>query len=604
MTNRNPVRALRAKSRASLNKPESTQSMRFNFTENFAHRCRATAWWLGRVAVIALCLLAVVPAGWAQTSGVINYQGRVTVGGSAFSGSAQLKFALVNSNGSQIYWQNSASVLNTGEPAAAVPVTVSGGLYSVVLGDTSVANMALLPASVFANAAGQTVTNPLYLRVWFNDGVNGSQLLVPDQRLTPVAFALSATFAQTAASVPDGSITAAKLATGLLPSGITAVSGDSADAGLLGAGYQSFYSIPAAPWITGATSSQADPRSRPAGIWTGQQMMVWGGISQSGTSLGSGGLYDPLGNQWTPITASGVIGNRFGHSIVWTGQKAVVWGGVGSSGALNSGAQYDPVLHFWPTSTTSQGAPGARLDHTAVWNGQYMVVWGGQDGKGSYFNDTALYDPVADAWTTGAGASTGTPPPGAAGAKSVWTGSAVLVWGGNGAQGAAAGGMLTFGGGAPQWSAISANGAPANRFDHTAVWTGQRLLIWGGQNATGVLGDGAAYDPINNAWSPISTVNAPVACFGHTAIWTGQEMLILGGFTATGPVGTGAAYNPVSNTWRTLTTAGNPVARYGALTVWTGSQAITFGGKTLADVSIASVQILNPQPAWYFYRRP
>ena len=559
---------------------------------------------MGRVAALALWVLAFVPSVWCQTAGVINYQGRVSVGGSAFSGSAQLKFALVNSNGTQIFWQNSASVLNSGEPAAAIPVTVSGGLYSVVLGDTSVANMAVLPGSVFSNAASQTVTNPLYLRVWFNDGVNGSQLLVPDQRLTPVAFALSATYAQTASSVPDGSITAAKLATGVLPSGITAVSGDSADAGLLGSGYQTFYSIPAAPWITGTTSGQADPRSRPVGIWTGQQLLVWGGIGQSGNSLGSGGLFDPVANGWTPIASSQVIGSRFGHSIIWTGQRGVVWGGLGANGAVNSGAQYNPVLHIWSTSTTTQGAPTARLDHTAVWNGQYMVVWGGQDGKGSYFNDTALYDPVADSWTTGANASAGTPPQGAAGAKSVWTGSAVVVWGGNGALGATAGGLLTFGGGVPQWSATSSIGAPANRFDHTAVWTGQRLLIWGGQNANGVLGDGAAYDPVNNSWTAISSSNAPAACFGHSAIWTGQEMLVLGGFTANGPVGTGAAYNPSSNTWRSLTTAGNPVPRYGALSVWTGSQAITFGGKTLADVSIASVQILNPQPAWYFYRRP
>jgi hypothetical protein len=81
-------------------------------------------------------------------------------------------------------------------------------------------------------------------------------------------------------------------------------------------------------------------------------------------------------------------------------------------------------------------------------------------------------------------------------------------------------------------------------------------------------------------------------------------MLVVGGFGATGPVASGAAYNPASNSWRFLSTAGNPVARYGSVSVWTGSQALIFGGKTQADVPIASLQILNPQPAWYFYRHP
>ena len=46
------------------------------------------------------------------------------------------------------------------------------------------------------------------LRVWFNDGTNGSQLLTPDQRLAAVGYAV------VAGSVPDGSITSAKIAIG------------------------------------------------------------------------------------------------------------------------------------------------------------------------------------------------------------------------------------------------------------------------------------------------------------------------------------------------------------------------------------------------------
>lgn len=43
------------------------------------------------------------------------------------------------------------------------------------------------------------------LHIWFNDGVNGSQLLTPDQRLTSSAYAFNA------ATVADGAITSAKI---------------------------------------------------------------------------------------------------------------------------------------------------------------------------------------------------------------------------------------------------------------------------------------------------------------------------------------------------------------------------------------------------------
>jgi len=37
-------------------------------------------------------------------------------------------------------------------------------------------------------------------------------------------------------------------------------------------------------------------------------------------------------------------------------------------------------------------APSARIGHTAVWTGSEMIVWGGQNGVGS-FSDTFSYTP-------------------------------------------------------------------------------------------------------------------------------------------------------------------------------------------------------------------
>jgi hypothetical protein len=85
-----------------------------------------------------------------------------------------------------------------------VPLTVAKGLYSVLLGDTSLgASMTGLPTTVFSNA-------DVRLRVWFDDGVNASQLLTPDQRLAPAAYLADGTV--TSSTIADGSIVAAKIA--------------------------------------------------------------------------------------------------------------------------------------------------------------------------------------------------------------------------------------------------------------------------------------------------------------------------------------------------------------------------------------------------------
>jgi hypothetical protein len=42
-------------------------------------------------------------------------------------------------------------------------------------------------------------------------------------------------------------------------------------------------------------------------------------------------------------------------------------------------------------STT--GAPAARHYHTALWTGSEMIIWGGQGDGGRYFNDMSSYIP-------------------------------------------------------------------------------------------------------------------------------------------------------------------------------------------------------------------
>jgi hypothetical protein len=134
-------------------------------------------------ALSAVCLLS-APLVSAAPS-LVNHQGRMAVNGVNFEGTGQFKFALVNSTGTITYWSNNGSSTAGSQPTSAVSLPVVKGLYAVLLGDTSLANMSALPASVFDNA-------DVRLRVWFNDGTNGFQQITPDQRLASAPYTLVA----------------------------------------------------------------------------------------------------------------------------------------------------------------------------------------------------------------------------------------------------------------------------------------------------------------------------------------------------------------------------------------------------------------------------
>jgi hypothetical protein len=127
---------------------------------------------------------------------VLNYAGQVAVNGQPFEGEGLFKFALVNANGNITYWSNDETSINGSEPQASVKVSVSGGLYSLLLGNTAMAGMGAIDPQVFAQHGDAK------LRVWFSDGVNGFQQLSPDRPFASVPYAFSAG----AATIAYGSI--------------------------------------------------------------------------------------------------------------------------------------------------------------------------------------------------------------------------------------------------------------------------------------------------------------------------------------------------------------------------------------------------------------
>ena len=166
--------------------------------------------------IVTLALAAASAA--AQVPGIISHQGKVTVNGTNYTGTGSFKFALVDATGTHTYWSNDGSSTGGAEPASAVTLTTARGVFSVNLGDTTVANMTqAIPASVFTYSA-------VYLRVWFNDGVDGSQLLTPDRQITSVGYALVAASAgSVAAANIAGTLAATQLPAAVLTNGASGV---------------------------------------------------------------------------------------------------------------------------------------------------------------------------------------------------------------------------------------------------------------------------------------------------------------------------------------------------------------------------------------------
>ena len=146
-------------------------------------------------AILALLLLSnlaraertAAPAGVTAPT-LVSFQGRVLANGSTYNGVGYFKFAVVNTAGNTSYWSNDGTSTSGSAPTASVPLTVTNGLFTVLLGDTSQSGMSSpLSASVFSAPDRR-------LRVLFSTtGLTGSfERLTPDYAIGAVPFALNA----------------------------------------------------------------------------------------------------------------------------------------------------------------------------------------------------------------------------------------------------------------------------------------------------------------------------------------------------------------------------------------------------------------------------
>jgi hypothetical protein len=159
-------------------------------------------------------------------------------------------------------------------------------------------------------------------------------------------------------------------------------------------------------------------------------MIVWSGRDTGSAYLNTGGRYNPTTDAWTPTSAGANVPSvRRNAKAVWSGAEMVVWGGRESGGKLNTGGRYDPATDSWTATSTAANVPVPRSSHTVLWTGLEMIVWGGSDASSNRLNTGGRYNPTTDSWT---GTSTGlNVPPAKYQHAFLWTGNEVIVWGGN-----------------------------------------------------------------------------------------------------------------------------------------------------------------------------
>ena len=148
-------------------------------------------------------------------------------------------------------------------------------------------------------------------------------------------------------------------------------------------------------WTPTSATNAPSARGFHTAVWTGSEMIIWGGyyLDNLGNPqpLNTGGRYDPGTDSWTATSTANAPTARAGHTAVWTGREMIVWGG----GSGNTGGRYNPSTHTW-TATSTTNAPTRRNGHTAVWTGREMIVWGGQ--LSNALNTGGRYNPSTDSW--------------------------------------------------------------------------------------------------------------------------------------------------------------------------------------------------------------
>lgn len=295
-----------------------------------------------------------------------------------------------------------------------------------------------------------------------------------------------------------------------------------------------------------------------------------GGGTQDPSTGGSGCAVARPGS-WVNMPPGSSPGSG---SFIWTGSEVIVPGDYSADGGI-----YHPCENSWrtlPASAFQRYAAPLLVSSGLV----YFETAPSFGTAAPWRTRVSLLDFSAPVWTD-------LPADGITPTQKravFWTGQELLWWGGATATEAPGenwtdhddGGVYDLA--TRRWHAISNAGAPAGRkIEGNAVWTGTELIVWGGESAVAApiaggtvgecfnggnpecrrFGDGAIYDLGMDKWTPITLSGAPSARSAHLMFWTGTDVLVVGGSSYVGPdlwvpYTDAYRYSPSTDTWRQI----------------------------------------------------
>ena len=141
------------------------------------------------------------------------------------------------------------------------------------------------------------------------------------------------------------------------------------------------------------------PRTDAAFVWDGRDVLVVGGgsaptIGNPASLATSGFAYNPTTNRWRQLAA--MSSGRVGFAAVWTGKQVLLWGGTSVPGEATQapGIVYDPRTDRWAAIPTAPLSP--HFAPIAAWTGHAMIVWGGANLRSPYgwFAGGAIFTPA------------------------------------------------------------------------------------------------------------------------------------------------------------------------------------------------------------------
>jgi hypothetical protein len=461
------------------------------------------------------------------------------------------------------FWSNDGTSAGGAEPSGYVSLNVNKGVYSVLLGNNTLSNMVSIPVTVFTNS-------DVRLRIWFNDGLNGFQLLSPDQRISAVGYAMIASTVEdqaiTNSKLADASVTASKLASNAVTGASIAqgsITGLQIASGAIGSNNLGIGSINAGHLASGAVISSLQA-SGLAPLPSGS--IVFSESSNALPLLNLGfvqiGSFEFGAKEWRILDP--VLPRLSVYaSAVWTGNDVLIW-----NGPTNNIIRYNPYSNSVSLIPTLD--PPSQAGGISFWTGNEMLVWGIPSGSGPNASLIGFkYNPASNRWfTIPSMTTTGYNP--ATGFSIVWSGSELLIWGGQNYFGTSLNFGAKFNAASNSWSAISASSPIGLRYGHAALWAGTEMVIWGGREANGsTTNTGARYNPTSNSWQPMN--NNTVPRMSPSALWTGTEILLFGDTDGVNPDTIGR-YNPQNDSWSSSKSAGNDF--YWA--AWVGNEAFLY----------------------------